>query len=158
MVKVENLWFSSVFNRFLFYPRFLTRRTLVRLTLVSRGFLLQIRTPHRAIASYRIWAQAKMTDKNKKAHFFINELKYNVQGWNSANFSIKLMSFSISVFALSTYLYTPSGRRAKIFAPTPCPLNVCEGSSSFATWATLFFQRFNRRAKPDQLESKLRRL
>ena len=26
--EVENLRFSSIFNRFLFYPRFLTRRTL----------------------------------------------------------------------------------------------------------------------------------
>jgi len=43
------------------------------------------------------------------------------------NFSIKLGSFSISVFALSTYAYTPSERRTKIFAPNPPIPLISEG-------------------------------
>jgi hypothetical protein len=42
--NVENLRFSSFFISFLFYRRFLTRRTLVRLSLVSRRFPLKPRS------------------------------------------------------------------------------------------------------------------
>ena len=43
-IKVENLRFSS-FLYFVFYFRFLVRRTLVRLSLVSRKFPLKILSP-----------------------------------------------------------------------------------------------------------------
>ena len=42
-INVENLRFSSFHYSFLFYRRFLARRTFVRLSLVSRRFLLKIK-------------------------------------------------------------------------------------------------------------------
>ena len=70
------------------------------------------------------------------------------------NFSIKLKSFSISVFALSTYINTPSERRTKIFAPNPPIPLICErlaqifkfepASFSFVPkWSSTLFSSFN---------------
>ena len=50
------------------------------------------------------------------------------------NFPIKLKSFSISVFALSPYPCTPSGRRTKISAPNPpIPIAHTRVAQAFAT-------------------------
>ena len=48
-IKVENLRFSPFNQSFLFYFRFLARRRCLRLSLVSRKFLHQIRSPLGAV-------------------------------------------------------------------------------------------------------------
>ena len=45
VLRLKTCGFLRFCRSFLFYPRFLAQRTLVRFSLVSQGFLLQIRSP-----------------------------------------------------------------------------------------------------------------
>ena len=107
----------SVLLSFLFYCRFLARRIYIRLSLVSRQFLHQIRLPRLPYLG--------ITEQKKAEVFQVEVLLPKIL---SSRENLRLITYgflhSIEFFVLlpfprSTYLYTSIARQPTISVPNP---------------------------------------